>query len=726
MTQKERKQITDAIIDFLSDNSYNPMVSKDLYGEIVQKIPVLEDDFLSIINELYEDYTVTLTKRKKLILSTKAGYMYGRFSASGKGFGFAIPTEKFNFSGSGSGDYFVPPDCTAGAMNGDEILFRPIQKGESGFGKGSEARIYHITKRAHDTIIGTIHIPSVRIKGAGARTKAYVTPDSDKLKVTVEIGSKGLGRAADGQKVEVKIIGYPAENGDQVLGKVINVLGDPLSREANYEAILLDNGIKTVFPGKVIEESELQASQKIVPDGRLDLRDKIIFTIDGSDAKDLDDAISLEVTDTGYILGVHIADVSHYVKPRSRLDEEAFERGTSVYFTDKVVPMLPVALSNGSCSLNGGVDRYALSALITLSKTGTIIETNIANSIINSKIRGVYSEINDIFEKNDASEFYKKYEHVIPALTEMNKLYEILSSSSDQRGALDFETDEVKILLDGSGFPYEIVKRVRGISEKMIEQFMLCANMAVASWLHWQNLPCVYRIHEDPDPEKIRSFSTFAHNLGINTSSLSKKKILPSHLKVILEQADKMDIGEIVSGIMLRSLMKAKYSDQGKGHFGLAADLYCHFTSPIRRYPDLSVHRIVKTFLAGEITQKRISSLSAFASKSAVASTENEMKSILAERQINDLYTALYMTKHIGEEFDAVVCSVANFGLFARTENLCEGLIPASTLGSSPIYDEKNFTLKCGSKTYRLGSKIKVKIQDADIIHRRITMSIVE
>lgn len=735
MTQKEKKQIRETIIEFLGDKNYTPVNIDDLYAEIIKNTPVVEDDFMEVMDELYEEFVVSLTKRKKILLSTNAGYMYGRFSASGKGFGFVIPNEKSASSDSGSGDYFVPPDYTSGAMTGDEVLFRPINKGETGYGKGSEARIYHITKRAHDTVIGTIHIPPAGIVlPAGISKlengmKAYVSPDSDRLKFSVLIGSKGLGKAMDGQKVEVKITGYPEENGDVVTGKVIKVLGDPLSREANYEAVLIDNDIKTVFLNRVVEEAELEASQEIVSDGRLDLRDKIIFTIDGSDAKDLDDAISLEVTDSGYILGVHIADVSHYVKARSKIDEEAFERGTSVYFTDKVVPMLPVALSNGSCSLNGGVDRYALSAIITLDKNGAIIETEMANSIINSKIRGVYSEINDIFEhgeNGENSEFYKKYEHVCQTLSDMKKLYEILADRSDKRGALEFETEEAKILLDETGFPYEIIKRERGISERLVEQFMLCANMAVASWLHWQNIPCVYRIHEDPDPEKIRAFSTFAHNLGLNTSILSKKKILPSHLKVILDQADKRGISEIVSGIMLRSLMKAKYSDEAKGHFGLAADLYCHFTSPIRRYPDLSVHRIVKTVLSGSITQKKMTSLAAFAQKSAVVSTENEMKATLAERQITDLYTALYMTKHIGEEFDAVICSVANFGLFARTENLCEGLIPASTLGGITVYDEKNFTLKCGNKMYRLGNKIRVKIEDADVVHRRITMSAAE
>jgi len=732
MTKKEKTHVKEIIADMIAGDDYTPQSAGELYSAVIEVSPIIEDDYIDIINEMYEEYAIMITKNKEITAASKSGFFTGRFASSGRGFGFVIPADSANAAVSLSGDYFVPADCTCGAMSGDEVAARKIDEGAYGYGKGSEARVYHVISRAHETIIGTFELApaplhSSKKRKKGAPKKAFVTPDSDRLKFKVTVNQKDFGDAKEGQKVKVRITEYPNETDDPIFGKVVDVLGDAMSREANYEAVLMGNRIKTVFPNKVIEDAAAESSQDILSDGRFDARDKVIFTIDGADAKDLDDAISLEKDAAGnYVLGVHIADVSHYVKAKSTVDNEAFERGTSVYFVDKVVPMLPESLSNGSCSLSGGVDRYALSAFITLDKGGNILSTDIKNTIIHSKVRGVYSEINDIFDKDTSSEFYEKYEHVMAELREMHALYAVLASNSRTRGTLDFEMAEAKIVLDESGFPVDVIKRERGTSEHVIEQFMLCANMAVASWLNSRELPCVYRIHENPDPEKIRVFAVFAHNLGIDISVLNEKKILPSHLKSILEQAGDLGIAEIVSGVMLRSMMKAKYSDEAKGHFGLAAELYAHFTSPIRRYPDLSVHRIIKTVLAGEANTKKVTSLASFAGKSAVTSTENEVKATLAERQINDLYTALYMTRHIGETFDAVICSVASFGFFARTDNLCEGLVPAITLGSDTDYDEKNFTLKCGSSVYRLGDKIKVKIQDADVIHRRITMDIVK
>ena len=729
MTKKEKAHVKEIISDMISADSYVPRSAGELYASVIEKTPVIEDDYIDIINEMYEEYAIMITKNREITPASKSGFFNGRFQSSGKGFGFVIPADSANAAVSLSGDYFVPADCTFGAMSGDEVVARKIDEGAYGYGKGSEARVFHILTRAHESVIGTFAFAPViahKKRKKGAPRIAFVTPDSDRLKFKVIVTNKNFGGAKEGQKVKAKITEYPADADDPVYGKVTDILGDAMSREANYESVLMENNIKTAFPDAVIKDAAAEASQELTTDGRLDIRDKVIFTIDGADAKDLDDAISLETdAESNYILGVHIADVSHYVKARSSVDNEAFERGTSVYFTDKVVPMLPESLSNGSCSLNGGVDRYALSAFITLDKGGNILSADIKNTLMHSKVRGVYSEINDIFDNGASSEFYGKYEHVMSQLNEMHALYEILADKSKQRGSLDFEMAEAKIVLDESGFPVDVVKRERGTSERVIEQFMLCANMAVATWLNARELPCVYRIHEEPDPEKIRVFATFAHNLGIDVSVLNAKKILPSHLKTILEQAAELNIAEIVSGVMLRSMMKAKYSDEAKGHFGLAAELYCHFTSPIRRYPDLSVHRIVKTILAGESSAKKIASLTSFANKSAAVSTENEVKAVMAERQINDLYTALYMTKHIGEEFNAVICSVTPFGFFARTDNLCEGLIPAPTLGADLDYDEKNFTLKTPTKIYRLGDKIKIKIQESDIIHRRITMEYV-
>ncbi len=717
MEIKEFENLKQRIIELVESELYVPLRIRDLYSFMIsepEKCP--REDFEAAVKSLADSGQIAYTARKKVLSAKAAGYIKGKFSDSGKGFGFVIPDAEYNKDE----DIFIPPDYKMGAMNGDYVVVRPIERNQRGYGKGNEGEIISIIERAHKKIIGTYY-RSAFLKGDDT-----IVPDNDKLKSTIIVNKRDSGGAKTGDKVEAEITQYPDGSFKSVaIAKVTDILGDAYSKEANYEAILRDNGVRMEFPKAVLDEAEEVSKREIVPDGRLDLREKIIFTIDGEGAKDLDDAISLDITESGYLLGVHIADVSGYVAEGSALDSEAFARGTSIYFTDKVVPMLPKALSNGSCSLNGGVDRYALSALITLDKSGNIVSAELSNTIINSKIRGVYSEINDIFEKGEQSEFYEKYAHVYKTLLEMKSLYEILAAKSRRNGAMELDSDEAEIILGDDGMPVDIVARERGIGERLIEQFMLCANEAVASWLTDLGLPCVYRIHEEPDPEKIRAFAIFAHNLGIDTGNLKSKKVHPAQLADIMDRAREMGIGEIVSGVLLRSMMKAKYSTQSKGHFGLSLKLYCHFTSPIRRYPDLFVHRLVKAALSGKITADNANIYDKAADAAASMSTENEMKAVNSERQIEDLYMTLYMSEHIGEEMDAVICSVMSFGIFARTDKLCEGLIPINTMDGMFIYDEKSYTLTGGRKKYSLGDKIRVRIENADIITRKVTMSLV-
>ncbi|MEE0970043.1 MAG: VacB/RNase II family 3'-5' exoribonuclease, partial [Clostridia bacterium] len=461
----------------------------------------------------------------------------------------------------------------------------------------------------------------------------------------------------------------------------------------------------------------------IKTDGRRDLRDMVIFTIDGADAKDLDDAISLQKTGDKYKLGVHIADVAEYVKEGSETDKCAMSRGTSVYFTDKVVPMLPKSLSNGSCSLFGGEDRYALSAFMTLSSDGEILETELCESIIRSRVRGVYSEVNDIFRNGSKSEFAEKYSEVIPSLAEMFELYKVLKKRSEGRGAVELDTEEAVILLDNKGIPTEIVPRERGDGERMIEQFMLCANEGVATFLTNLSLPCVYRIHESPSPEKLESFTAFAQGIGLDTRPLRGKKLYPSCFATVLEESRKKGLSAVLSNVMLRAMMKAKYSATASPHFGLAIDLYCHFTSPIRRYPDLSVHRIVKHMLNGEAVGERLTRLSSFAGESAARSSENELKALAAERDIDDLYKAIFMSDKVGEIFEGVISSVTSFGLFVQLPNTIEGLVPIDSLEGDFRFDEKHFVLSRGRLSYRLGQSVKVRITAADIPTRKISMA---
>ncbi len=716
-TKKEnnmKNKIKELILNKLEWDSYIPLSPADLLFEISKEMEFTDQAFFDALYDLEKDFDVGLTKKGKIIKSSDVGIYKGIFSASARGdFGF-VATDK--------GDFFIPPKFTLGALNGDTVAIKKIEMSSKFYGKGNEAEIIKVTKRALESFIGTFKV----LLHNGNRSIATVVPDNEKIRLSITVPFKHFNDATDGDKVVCKITAFSQNEFSNAKGQVIEVLGKADTQEANYKAILRENGIVTEFSDDVLTEADAVASEPLSLNGRADLRNETIFTIDGEDAKDLDDAISVKKTEFGYVLGVHIADVSHYVIEGSKIDTEAINRGTSVYFTDKVVPMLPKALSNGICSLNGGVDRYALSAIITLDGNGNILYTELKNSIINSKVRGVYSQLNDIIENGENSEFYKKYAHVMDDFNIMLELYKILKHKSDAKGAMELESDESKIILDENGHPVEIVKRERGITERLIEQFMLCANEAVANYLYNASFPCVYRVHDEPDTDKISAFALFAKNLGVDVSPLNaKSKITPMQLSTILENARKTDHFSIVSSVLLRSLMKARYSSVPKSHFGLATDFYCHFTSPIRRYPDLTVHRIVKAMLAGKIDEKTLPKYEKLSSLSAELSSENELKATYAERDIDDLYKCIYMADRIGLEYDAVICSVTAFGFFAKTENLCEGLVPIEALGQGFYFDKENLILQRGKTTFRLGQRVRIKIIESDIRLRRATFSLV-
>ena len=386
--------------------------------------------------------------------------------------------------------------------------------------------------------------------------------------------------------------------------------------------------------------------------------------------------------------------------------------------------MLPKTLSNGICSLNEEEDRRTLSCFVTLDKKGKIISCDIKKSLIKSKVRGVYSEVNDILDKGEGSEYYDKYSCLFPdTLPTALELYKILAKKSSLRGAMELETTESIIHLDETGYPDSITKRERGISERLIEQFMLCANEAVANWLFDMSMPCVYRIHEKPDAEKIHSFALFAHNSGLDAGVLAAKNIHPSMLSRILRQAKEKGIGATVSNVLLRCLSKAKYSPEASLHFGLCIDKYCHFTSPIRRYPDLATHRIISNILSGNISEVSANYLYSFAARAAEKSSENEIRAMNAERDIENMYKCLYLYQYIGKEFEAIVCSVTSFGFFAELENTCEGLVPIGSLEGEYIFDEGSYSLLCGSKRITLGQRVRVTVEDVNVTERKITFS---
>jgi ribonuclease R len=505
--------------------------------------------------------------------------------------------------------------------------------------------------------------------------------------------------------------------------EIIRVFGREDSREANYLAILSECTIPTEFTDEELAAAERLAQEPISSDGRVDLRGETIFTIDSEGAKDLDDAVSLRLLPGGgYRLGVHIADVSHYVTERTPLDRCAMARGCSVYFTDKVVPMLPPALSNGACSLNSGEDKYTLSAIIDLDGDGNIKKTEIKNTIINSCVRGVYSEVNELLSGSADVQIRKKYAKVKPTLEKMRRLYEILLKKSQGRGAIDFDADEAVIVLGDDGTPTEIIRRERGLGERMIEQFMLCANEAVATYLTERGIPCVYRVHENPPDEGFRAFLDYLESLGFDVRSLRKSEPTPKLLCKILETADERGMLDAVSYTMLRAMAKAKYSEVRHGHFGLGIENYCHFTSPIRRLSDLATHRIIKKVI---LEGKRAENYASYARRAAAAATEGELRALMAERRIEDLYKVIYMSDRVGEEFDATVNSITNFGMFVSLENTCEGLVPISELAGLYTFDERNLTLRSRYKTYRMADRLRVRLEEANISRGKLRFSVI-
>ena len=731
---KTYEEMAEKIRDTLSGELYTPMDMRELTAFL--SLEASEYDlFAEAVDTLTREGEICQTKRGKLITVAASGYIVGTYRSTTRGFGFLLQDD---------GDIFISRDDSCGAMNGDRVMVSlKRDAGKRRDGEHREGVVIRIVERALSEVVGTVKFvrqgaPKAKVsKGKGkskkapvkaAQTKIYVYPDDAKLSFRLVIPTAQANGAADGDKVLARITRYPDASGDShAMGKVLRVFGPTDSRAANYQAILWANGIKTRFDDATLSEARAIVGGCDVT-GRADFRDKTVFTIDGADAKDFDDAISIERDGEGYILGVHIADVSHYVKPGSALDDEAFRRGTSVYFTDKVVPMLPEELSNGVCSLNRDSDKYTLSAIIRFDKDANVIESEFVESVISSKMRGVYHEINDALEFGEKSEFFEKYafllEETIPTMLE---LYEKLLQKSRERGSLELETTESVILLGEDGFPVDIVPRQRGVSERMIEQFMLAANEAAAGWLTSMSLPCVFRIHEEPSSEKVQTFAEFIHNVGLDVRPLRRRKILPSSYRDVAIEASEKGLSAVVTPIMLRSLMKAKYSSAAAPHFGLGCELYCHFTSPIRRYPDLAVHRIIKAALHGEIDGDNLAKYEAFAADAADASTENELRALSAERDIEDLYKVLYMSDKVGAVFEGIISSVTGFGMFVELENTCEGLVRIETLRGWYEFDEKSRRLiGDGGDIFALGMRVRIRVEDCDIITRRVEFSLIE
>ncbi len=733
-------ELSDQIIARLSSDDYIPCKPEELIEDM--SLSDRREAFMTALYELENEGRIVSMKRGKIVLTENSPYLRGTFRANAKGFGFIVPEDIF--SSRLNGDLYIDSENTLGAVNGDIVLAAQIKSAHSGGAKKScEGIVVHIISHELTELSGTVEpIPPLQRgvrRSVRCTSGLCVRPDKSIYNFLVLLDDGGSTLPHIGSSVQVKLLSYPDKSG-YASGVITEVFGESGTTDAVYASILYEYGIKSDngggFSETLLSQAREISDRGIIYDnpeeytggdleGRKDLRGEMIFTLDGSDAKDLDDAINVHRSGDGWILGVHIADVSHYIKFKSPLDCEALSRGTSIYLTDRVIPMLPRPISNGICSLTAGTDRLTVSAIIKIDSDGNTVGTELCESVINSKVRGVYSEFNDFIEKGTNSEFADKYSVLGNMASDCVQLYRLLERKSKERGALELETSEAAILLDADGNPTDITVCERGIGERMIEQFMLCANTAVASCLNRMKIPCVYRIHEKPSPEKIHNFAVFAHNLGLNVSALGTKKVSPKAISAILKEAVEKDIGTVVSYVLLRSLMKARYDSKCSPHFGLSTDMYCHFTSPIRRYPDLTVHRFIKQMLSGTLSGKELKEAGLFSDKAAEKSNENELRAISAERAVEELYKVRYMSKFIYEEFDGIVSSVTSFGIFVELPNTCEGLVPVSSMNGYFVYDEDLLTLSDGKTVFRLGNRVRVKLISADIVHRKLEFSLV-
>lgn len=635
----------------------------------------------------------------------------GIFSGSKSGFGFVTLESGYDK------DIFIPEGRTMSSIDGDyvEIIFH-IYHTSLGEEK-TEGRVTKILEYGREYIIGTLTVERSSF-GRGA-AKITVIPDDPKINIRPRIIDTAGARRGDKVSVKLKREGHGGYSPDAV---VVSNFGDSLSKDANYKAILAECEIPDEFTAEELEEADRVAKMPVLDDGRVRFDNTFIMTIDGSGAKDLDDAVSLRRLKNGWQLGVHIADVSYYVQEKTVLDRLVMSRGTSVYFTDKVVPMLPEALSNGACSLNPDEDKYTLSAIIDLDAFGNIVKTKIQPSVIKSRLRGVYSEVNSLFDGTASTEIKKKYKSALPTLEKMKELYELLLAKANKRGYLDMDIDEAVIILDSDSKPIDVVRVERGVGEKIIEQFMLTANEAVATLLYEAEIPCVYRVHEKPSADKLDGLISYLKHLGIKTKSLSEDDITSKSFSAILAEAEEKGYGEAVSHTMLRSMMKAKYSEIKMSHFGLGIDNYCHFTSPIRRLSDLATHRIIHRVL---IEGKRAEAYRSYARRASRAATETELRALNAERRIENLYKVIYMSDKIGQCFDAKISSVTSFGLFCELDNTCEGLVPISEMPGLFIFNESDLSLRCGSLVYHLSDSVRVKLEEVDMIKGKLRFSLV-
>ncbi|WHX49302.1 ribonuclease R [Paenibacillus woosongensis] len=689
------------LLDFMRETAYKPMT----YQELEEHFHIADAkefrEFLKLLNRLEQEGKIILTRTHRYGMPERMDLVRGRLQAHAKGFAFLIPEDREH------PDVYIHANDLKSAMNGDTVLVRVNSKSIAG-GK-LEGEVVRVVTRAVTQVVGVFQ---------NEEAYGFVIPDDKRINRDIFIPKEGFNGAANGQKVVVRIVQYP-EGRAAAEGEIIEILGHKDDPGVDILSIIRKHQLPEAFPDDVMEEAmsvpdEIDPAE-IAKQGRRDLRDKVIVTIDGEDAKDLDDAVNVERLPNGNIkLGVHIADVGYYVREKSKLDQEAYNRGCSVYLVDRVIPMLPHRLSNGICSLNPKVDRFTLSCEMEFNEQMKVVKHDIFTSVIRTKERMTYTNVRKIVEDEDP-EVTARYSELADMFRLMKELALKLRSKRMRRGAVDFDFEESKVIVDENGKPTDIVKRERSIAEQIIEEFMLAANETVAEHFHWLKVPFIYRIHEDPDQEKLLNFMMFVANFGYSVKGGKGDRVHPRALQSLLEDIQGTKEQTVISTMMLRSMKQAKYDAESTGHFGLAAEFYTHFTSPIRRYPDLVIHRVIREVIesGGTLPAAREEYLASRMQEIAQQSSERERVAVEAERDTEQLKKAEFMLDKVGEEFPGIISSVTSFGMFIELENTVEGLIRLSAMTDDYYHFHEQHMALIGertSKIYRIGDEVEIRV----------------
>lgn len=699
------------ILNFMKDENYTPMKAKEM--AMILGVPKKEyNQFLDIIRYLEENYKIVKNRKNRYRLIGE-NFVEGIYRKNQRGFGFVKIDDRED-------EIYIAKEDSLNALNGDRVLIEITE--EQNKLKRAEGKIKKIIKHEKETVVGTFQ---------ESRNFGFVVPDDKAFGTDIFISKGKFLNAKNNQKVVVKITKYP-QKGKNAEGEIIEVLGSIDEAGVDMLSIIKEYDLPAEFPENVIEEAKKYGNKIDEKDiqNRIDCRQDIIFTIDGEDAKDLDDAVRvIKLKNGNYRLDVHIADVSYYVREGSLLDKEAQIRGTSVYMLSRVIPMLPKELSNGICSLNAGQDRFTLSCSMEINNKGEVVSAEVYKGIINVTERMNYHDVQKILDKSD-EKVLKKYEKYIGNFELMAELAEILKKKRLEQGYLNLDIPESKIDLDENGKVISIGKYETSFSNEIIEQFMLSANETIAEKFYWLEAPFIYRVHEDPDIEKVKELNKFLYNFGLKIRIVNEK-IYPKEVSKILEEIKGKEEEKVVSTLILRTLKIARYEAENKGHFGIASKYYCHFTSPIRRYPDLFIHRIISKYLEENyvVSDKFIEDFKQKAIDRARMSSEREKVATKAERDSEDMKKAEFMQDKIGQEYEGIVSSVTQFGIFVELENTVEGLIRFENLGNEYfIYDEdrKRLIGENSNKVYKIGDKVKIRVVSANKLLRQIDFEIVE